>query len=35
MYSKEQIQQGLDELILEYGEWNFDIPLPYGIWTEW
>jgi SAM-dependent methyltransferase len=34
MYSKEQIQQGLDELKLRYGEWNFDIPLPYGIWTK-
>ena len=33
MYTKEQIQQELDELKLKYGEWNFDIPLPYGIWT--
>jgi len=34
MYSKEQIQHGLDELNREYGEWNFDIPLPFGIWTD-
>jgi SAM-dependent methyltransferase len=33
MYSKEQIQQGLDELRREYGDWNFDIPLPFDIWT--
>ncbi len=34
MYSKEQIQQGVDELKRKYGEWNFDIPLPFGIWTK-
>ena len=34
MYGKEQIQQGLNELRGEYGEWNFDIPLPFGIWTK-
>ena len=34
MYTKEQIQQELDELKLKYGEWNFDIPLPFGIWTK-
>jgi len=34
LYSKEQIQQGLDELRLKYGEWNFDIPLPFDIWTK-
>ena len=34
MYTKEQIQQGLDELKNKYGEWNFDIPLPFGIWTK-
>src|SRR5665647_901511 len=34
MYSKEQIQQGIDELKQKYGEWNSDIPLPFGIWTD-
>ena len=34
MYTKEQIQQELNELKLKYGEWNFDIPLPFGIWTK-
>jgi hypothetical protein len=34
MYSKEQIQQGLDRLKRAYGDWNFDIPLPFGIWTK-
>lgn len=31
--SKEAIQQGLDELKRKYGDWAYDIPLPYGIWT--
>jgi 2-polyprenyl-3-methyl-5-hydroxy-6-metoxy-1,4-benzoquinol methylase len=34
MYTKEQIQQELEALKLKYGEWNFDIPLPFGIWTK-
>jgi len=34
MYNREQIQQGIDELKREYGDWNFDIPLPFGIWTK-
>ena len=34
MYTKEQIQKELDELKLKYGEWNFDIPLPFDIWTK-
>ena len=34
MYTKEQIQNELDELKLGYGEWNFDIPLPFDIWTK-
>jgi SAM-dependent methyltransferase len=34
MYTKEQIQQELEELKQKYGEWNFDIPLPFGIWTK-
>ena len=31
--SKEAIEQRLDELKLKYGDWAYDIPLPYGIWT--
>ena len=34
MYTKEQIQQRLDELRRVYGEWTNDIPLPFGIWTK-
>jgi SAM-dependent methyltransferase len=33
MQSKEAIQQRLDELKLQYGDWAYDIPLPYNIWT--
>ncbi|MGA2682158.1 MAG: hypothetical protein ABSF44_10215 [Candidatus Bathyarchaeia archaeon] len=34
MHGKEQIQQELNELRGEYGEWNFDIPLPCDIWAK-
>ena len=33
MHSKEQIQQGLDALRRKYGDWTFNIPLPFDIWT--
>jgi SAM-dependent methyltransferase len=33
MQSKEFVQQKLDELKRKYGEWTFDIPLPFDIWT--
>jgi SAM-dependent methyltransferase len=33
MQSKESIQQGLEELKRKYGDWTFDIPLPFDIWT--
>jgi SAM-dependent methyltransferase len=33
MQSSEELQRALDELKREYGEWTFDIPLPFGIWT--
>lgn len=33
MQSKESIQQRLDELKREYGDWTYDIPLPFDIWT--
>jgi len=34
MLSREQIQRELNELKHQYGEWTYDIPLPYGIWTK-
>ena len=33
MYSKEKIEQSLNELKREFGDWTYDIPLPFGIWT--
>lgn len=33
MLKKETIQQKMDELKREYGEWTYDIPLPFDIWT--
>ncbi len=33
LQSKEAIQQRLDELKRKYGDWAYDIPLPYDIWT--
>ncbi|MEO7839398.1 MAG: class I SAM-dependent methyltransferase [Anaerolineales bacterium] len=33
MQSKESIQQELDELKNKYGDWTYDIPLPFNIWT--
>jgi SAM-dependent methyltransferase len=33
MQTKASIQQKLDEIRAEYGEWSFDIPLPFDIWT--
>jgi hypothetical protein len=33
MHSREQIQQGLDALRRAYGDWTYDIPLPFDIWT--
>jgi 2-polyprenyl-3-methyl-5-hydroxy-6-metoxy-1,4-benzoquinol methylase len=33
VHTKETIQTQLDALKRQYGEWTYDIPLPYGIWT--
>ena len=33
MESKEVILSGLEELRRQFGEWTYDIPLPYDIWT--
>ncbi len=34
MRSKEQIQQGLEELKSKYGDWTYNILLPFDIWTK-
>lgn len=34
MQTKELLQQKLDELKREYGDWTYDIPLPFDIWTK-
>jgi SAM-dependent methyltransferase len=33
MFTKDQILQELESLKTKYGEWTYDIPLPYNIWT--
>jgi len=33
MQNRESIQRKLDELKREYGDWTYDIPLPFDIWT--
>ena len=33
MQSKEAIETGLADIISKYGKFSFDIPLPFGIWT--
>lgn len=33
MQTKEEIETGLSQLVEEYGEYVFDIPLPHGLWT--
>ena len=33
MHTKESIQSQLAALKSQYGEWTYDIPLPYDIWT--
>ncbi len=33
MQSREELQDALDELKRKYGEWAYDIPLPFDIWT--
>jgi len=30
---KAQLEQGLEALKQAHGEWTYDIPLPYGVWT--
>jgi SAM-dependent methyltransferase len=34
MQTKELLQQKLDALRLEHGDWTYDIPLPFDIWTK-
>lgn len=31
--SKEELEQRIAELVQQYGEWSFDIPLPHNTWT--
>jgi 2-polyprenyl-3-methyl-5-hydroxy-6-metoxy-1,4-benzoquinol methylase len=33
MHNKDQLQSALDKLKQEAGEWAYDIPLPFDIWT--
>ncbi len=33
MKSKEELQHALANLKSEYGEWSYDIPLPFDLWT--
>jgi SAM-dependent methyltransferase len=32
--TKEDIEKGLDAIKNAYGEWSYDIPLPFNIWTK-
>jgi len=34
MVTKEELRRELDELRSKYGEWSYDIPLPFEIWTK-
>ena len=31
---KEKISNRIAEIVREYGEWTYEIPLPHGIWTK-
>lgn len=33
MKTKESLEEAIEELKSEYGEWTYDIPLPFGVWT--
>ena len=33
MQTQEDLQRALEKLKAEYGEWTFDIPLPFNVWT--
>ena len=33
MYTRESLQAEVHALTQEHGEWSYDIPLPFGIWT--
>lgn len=33
MITKKELESQMSHLIKEYGEWTYDIPLPYGLWT--
>jgi SAM-dependent methyltransferase len=31
--TESEIRSGVSQLIAQYGEWAYDIPLPHGVWT--
>ena len=31
--NKDRIQERMAQLVAQYGEWVYDLPLPHGIWT--
>jgi len=33
MFTRETLQAAVDDTIRREGEWSYDIPLPFGIWT--
>jgi hypothetical protein len=33
MRNSEELQHALDDLTRKYGEWTYDIPLPFNVWT--
>ncbi len=33
MRSRESLEAAIREIKSEYGEWTYDIPLPFGVWT--
>jgi 2-polyprenyl-3-methyl-5-hydroxy-6-metoxy-1,4-benzoquinol methylase len=34
MQSREELQRALEELKSKHGEWAYDIPLPFNVWTK-
>lgn len=33
MNRREELERALEEMKRRYGEWSYDIPLPFGVWT--
>jgi len=34
MLTKEELKREFDDLRSKYGDWTYDIPLPFEIWTK-